>query len=162
MRPDKADSPTSAHPPTQRYFTVEQAEETLVLVRQITRDLVHDYQELMRLRADREEVALTLDEHERLDDLNLEIDAKARRLQSLLDELEDVGCQAKDLVSGLIDFPALYQGRQVWLCWRLDETRLEYWHEWDGGFAGRKPIDAAFRHALRQGTAIETAAPDVG
>jgi hypothetical protein len=154
MHANEADSQTSTQATTQRYFTVEQAEGTLVLVRRITRDLVREYADLMRLRSQREECALALDERERLDDLNLLIDEKARRLQALLEEMEDVGCQAKDLVTGLIDFPALFEGRKVWICWRLDEPAIAWWHELEAGFAGRKAIDEAFRRAVQQDRAV--------
>lgn len=150
MSPHEAESRTSTpNRDARRYFTVEQADETLVLVSQIARDLVHEYQEMMLLRSQREERAFSSDPgREDVDELNLTIEEKARRIQSLLDELEDVGCQAKDLVTGLVDFPALYQGREVWLCWRLGEDRVGWWHETQAGFAGRKAVDDDFRRGL--------------
>ena len=42
--------------------------------------------------------------------------------------------------TGLIDFPALVTGRQVWLCWRLGEGDVDWWHELDEGFGGRRPL----------------------
>jgi hypothetical protein len=50
----------------------------------------------------------------------------------------------KDLDTGLLDFPTLYQGREVYLCWRLGESQINYWHGVDEGFAGRKAIDDDF------------------
>lgn len=56
-------------------------------------------------------------------------------------ELNDLGVQLKDYTRGLIDFPSLREGRIVLLCWQLGEPeRIEWWHEQDGGFAGRKPL----------------------
>jgi hypothetical protein len=49
----------------------------------------------------------------------------------------------------LIDFPALYQGREVLLCWKLGEDRIAFWHGVDEGFRGRKPIDDEFRENHR-------------
>jgi hypothetical protein len=46
----------------------------------------------------------------------------------------------RDIATGLLDFPALAAGRPVWLCWRLGEDRVGYWHGTDEGFAGRKPL----------------------
>src|SRR3990170_2258319 len=46
----------------------------------------------------------------------------------------------RDIETGLVDFPALVNGRQVCLCWRLGEERVGYWHELDAGLAGRKPL----------------------
>ena len=47
---------------------------------------------------------------------------------------------ALSISTGLLDFPALVSGRQVWLCWRLGETGIGYWHAHDEGFAGRRPL----------------------
>lgn len=46
----------------------------------------------------------------------------------------------RDIPTGLLDFPALVEGRPVWLCWRLGEARVESWHRHDEGFAGRRPL----------------------
>ena len=48
--------------------------------------------------------------------------------------------ELKDPFIGLIDFPCLMDGREVYLCWRLGEPELAHWHELDSGFAGRKRI----------------------
>jgi hypothetical protein len=50
----------------------------------------------------------------------------------------------KDLELGLLDFPTLYRGKEVCLCWRLGEPEIAFWHEVDEGYKGRKPIDQAF------------------
>ncbi len=54
--------------------------------------------------------------------------------------LDAWGITLRDIETGLIDFPALVDGRQVWLCWRLGEDDVEWWHELDTGFAGRRPL----------------------
>ncbi|MEE8112255.1 MAG: DUF2203 domain-containing protein [Acidobacteriota bacterium] len=67
-----------------------------------------------------------------------------RFLENLHSSLQDVttlGCEVKDLETGLIDFPSLREGRIVYLCWRLGEDRIGHWHEVEAGFAGRKPVD---------------------
>ena len=64
-----------------------------------------------------------------------------RELQSLLDGLASAGVQVKDPRRGMIDFPARRAGRQVWLCWKVGESSVEYWHEMEEGLAGRRPID---------------------
>jgi hypothetical protein len=56
-------------------------------------------------------------------------------------ELHELGIQLKDYSRGLIDFPCLKDGRVVLLCWQLDDNdELEWWHELEGGFAGRQPL----------------------
>jgi hypothetical protein len=56
--------------------------------------------------------------------------------------LDERGIVLRDIPTGLLDFPALAAGRQVWLCWRLGEDRVAFWHGTDEGFAGRKPLAA--------------------
>ncbi len=68
----------------------------------------------------------------------------AQQLNEVLEEVAGIGCEVKDLDMGLIDFPALYHGNEVCLCWRLGEKSIEYWHGTHEGFHGRKPIDEEF------------------
>jgi hypothetical protein len=56
-------------------------------------------------------------------------------------ELDELGVELKDPDTGLIDFRARRQGRIVYLCWRLGEERIEWWHELDTGFAGRQRLE---------------------
>jgi hypothetical protein len=55
-------------------------------------------------------------------------------------ELDDLGVELKGIDDGLIDFPTTREGRVVYLCWRLGEDEIGWWHETDGGFAGRQPL----------------------
>jgi hypothetical protein len=76
--------------------------------------------------------------------LRQERDVSAQRLQSALDSIHEYGCLVKDLDIGLLDFPTLYRGKEVYLCWRLGENKIEFWHGIEEGFRGRKPIDDDF------------------
>jgi hypothetical protein len=55
-------------------------------------------------------------------------------------EIENLGVMVKDYEKGLCDFPHFRDGRIVYLCWKLDEAEVGWWHEQDAGFAGRQPI----------------------
>jgi hypothetical protein len=68
----------------------------------------------------------------------------AGRLRAVVEEIQDTGCLIKDLDIGLIDFPTLFRGTEVYLCWKLGESAIEFWHGVDEGFRGRKPIDRDF------------------
>jgi hypothetical protein len=140
----------------ERFFTVESANEALVLVRKVVQDTVSAYKELMRLRTERQELALLADAHEQLEELQTRIQQKVDRLKQLHQELADVGCELKDLPGGLVDFPALLEGRKVLLCWKLGEPEVASWHEVHVGFAGRQPIDADFRLRAREPLPLET------
>ena len=65
---------------------------------------------------------------------------RARHLHGLLAEIGAKGCHIKDLDSGLVDFPTIWEGREVFLCWKLGEREVAFWHEVDTGFAGRQPL----------------------
>jgi hypothetical protein len=62
-------------------------------------------------------------------------------LEECLIELRELGVQIKDAKTGLIDFPAVRNGADVLLCWRLGEDSVDHWHDLDSGFAGREPVD---------------------
>ena len=58
----------------------------------------------------------------------------------LIQQIESIGCEVKGVREGLVDFPSLRDGREVYLCWRMPETDICFWHDIDAGFSGRKPI----------------------
>jgi len=61
-------------------------------------------------------------------------------LQSCLTQLQETGCVLRSLQDGLIDFPHLKEGREIYLCWKFGEEDIHFWHEVDKGFAGRTPL----------------------
>jgi hypothetical protein len=63
------------------------------------------------------------------------------RLDDLLHRIRATGALVKDLNTGLLDFPALREGREVYLCWQYGEEKIAFWHEVEAGFAGRQPIE---------------------
>jgi hypothetical protein len=74
-------------------------------------------------------------------------------LQAAIERIHSFGCLIKDLDIGLIDFPTLLRGREVYLCWKLGETGIRFWHGVDEGFGGRKAIDPDFLANHRGDTA---------
>ena len=69
-----------------------------------------------------------------------ELQGAATQLQQLMNELDATGAVLKGIDDGLIDFPSMREGRVVYLCWRLGEETISFWHELDTGFAGRRPL----------------------
>ena len=63
------------------------------------------------------------------------------KIKDSLDQIQAKGCIVKDLDSGLVDFPSMIKNEEVYLCWRLGEDRIRFYHSQNEGFAGRKPID---------------------
>jgi hypothetical protein len=83
------------------------------------------------ITVDYESVARVRSEHNRL----------ISQIKDALDRIHATGCVVKDLDTGLLDFPAILKNEEVYLCWRLGEDRIRFYHRQDEGFAGRKPID---------------------
>lgn len=76
-----------------------------------------------------------------LDTLPEEIADLTRRIADQAREVAESGAIIKDLDMGLLDFPTLREGREVYLCWRLGETRISWWHEIEAGLSGRQPLE---------------------
>lgn len=136
-----------AIPREKRFFTLTEANATLPLVSRIVRDVTATYQDLLKAQ-DR---VSALRGEGRTEAAELEQDTAApliERLQRLVDELAEVGAQLKDWEKGLVDFPAIHEGREVLLCWLAGEDSIEYWHELADGFAGRQSINVLDSRAL--------------
>jgi len=73
--------------------------------------------------------------------LRIERDGVEQNIREALERIHSTGCIVKDLEVGLLDFPARIEGEDVYLCWKLGEDRIRFYHRQDEGFAGRKPID---------------------
>ena len=119
-----------------KYFTPTEARKTLPLVKNIVRDILQTTRE-MRLIAD--EIGGNVEDDPKIKKL-------AANVTGFLEELEEIGCFYKDsnFQIGLVDFPALINGEEVYLCWRSDEDDILYYHEVDSGYAGRKLIPPQF------------------
>ena len=63
-----------------------------------------------------------------------------RRMEQAVRQIDGWGITLRDIGTGLVDIPALASGRPIWLCWKLGEDDIAYWHELDAGIAGRKPL----------------------
>jgi hypothetical protein len=127
--------PVSPSLPKKR-FTLALANKTLPLVRRIVSDIVAAHDHALEVQA---QVERQRDGKEQAS-AQSELDVTLDRLQDLVDELIDIGCELKDYQTGLIDFIGRHQGRDVYLCWKLGEEKIGYWHELNAGFAGRKPV----------------------
>jgi len=127
-----------------KYFTIEEANATLPLLRAILRDvttLAHDLRErharILRLQSS----GSTGKPHEaELQHLVEEFERDQDRMHEFEDELKKLQVELKDYFTGLIDFPCWMEDREVYLCWKLDEPEVSHWHELDSGFAGRQKL----------------------
>src|SRR5690606_26704015 len=99
--------------PGRKYFTVEEANRALPYISRIVSDVAEVYGRIVEIRRD-----LEAEDAAAPGSLEREYDRCMDRLSTLIDELHDVGVELKDFEKGLIDFPALYDQREVLLCWK--------------------------------------------
>ncbi len=129
---------------SRRFVTWQQATDALPEVGRILRRMrvIRDQRLLTRERLDLLWAALERGDPV-LDDigtLQAALDAGAEEFGTLVADLEALGGILKDLDMGLVDFPTLAGGSEVYLCWQLGEEGVRYWHGLDEGYAGRKPL----------------------
>ena len=127
--------PVSPSRPKRR-FSLAQANKSLALVSRIVGDIVRTHQSLTDLHEKLEATKSARDQQS----LQERLESENQHLQEYVDELADVGCELKDYQTGLVDFIGRHQGRDVYLCWKLGEPKIEYWHELHTGFAGRQNV----------------------
>lgn len=72
--------------------------------------------------------------------LRLRMQGVIDQMQAGVARIDELGVTLREIETGLVDFPALVAGRQVWLCWRLGEGNVEWWHELSDGIGGRRPL----------------------
>ncbi len=129
-----------------KIFTPAEANATLPLVRAIVSDLVGLSRELTERRQ-----RLSLLQgvkasnprdpyHEELVQVQKDMEKDSLRLRDYVEELRALGVEPKSGTEGLVDFPALLNGRKVYLCWKLGESRVLFWHDLEAGYIGRQPL----------------------
>ncbi len=135
--------------PGKRYFTVSEANATLPYVRAVVRDVTElaaqlreRHERLVRLRPG-ERGGMTEAHREETLQAQADLERGQERMQEYEEELRKIGVELKDYFTGLIDFPSIMDGREVYLCWRLGEPEVGHWHELEAGFAGRRKLMAS-------------------
>jgi hypothetical protein len=123
-----------------RYFTLPEANETLNLIR----PLIDEIQMIRQTILKNQPEAWPAIEKSAGNGGNRALSNMVQdfeKLDLLVHQIQDLGVLIKDINLGLLDFPALKDGREVYLCWRHGEGGIAYWHEVEAGFAGRQPIE---------------------
>lgn len=148
---------------TMKLFTLEQANASLPLVRAITGDLaelsavVFERQRHMTTISAGRELQLTEDPYtEELMHEQAELERQTTRLHELIEELRALGAEPRNGPDGridLVDFPSEKDGQVVYLCWRLGEPSVEYWHEVGAGFKGRRSVAELVVQQVAEGPA---------
>ena len=139
-----------------RIFTLEEANRTLPLLKMIVGDIVRQSRQVDTLQ---QRVARVLRDRRRPSDdpyseelaqTQGELETEEEKLHTYVEELRSLGVELKDDEIGLCDFHSLMNGREVYLCWRLGEPEVQFWHDLDAGFAGRQKIHGQLRPAATE------------
>lgn len=137
-------------PPAPKIFTPAEANGILPAVRALLQSLrsrryeigkieeKKAVEELSWLQEDGTVSPKAREETARLEDL---LRQEKEAFEEALDRLIETGAQLKDIDEGLVDFLAERDGDLVCLCWKDGEDRIDYWHDLESGFAGRKPME---------------------
>jgi hypothetical protein len=144
-----------------RFYDLDEANAAIPEVRTILEALRDQRAELIRLRDEvlertggadagaetaqaREKGSTTTDASTATDAdlrvLRLRMQGVIDRMQAGVVRIDELGITLREIETGLIDFPALASGRQIWLCWRLGEDDVAWWHELSDGFSGRQEL----------------------
>jgi hypothetical protein len=131
-----------------RYFDRNEAEDLLPMIAGVLNEAREQKQQMDVLDRDLAQAAAKImvmggwiPPHRELAEKRVLRDQSREKIKQAIEQLQEIGCVLKDLDEGLVDFPALLDGREVYLCWKLGEERIGYWHGLDEGFAGRKPLE---------------------
>ena len=122
-----------------RHFTVEEANRLIELVRPMLEQLRAAKDELLD-----DEAREALSEASPTNgggDPGRQVGEAFLEVRRILVELTEAGIVVRDVDRGLIDFPSVRDGQEVYLCWQLGEEHVAWWHDLESGFSGREPID---------------------
>jgi len=121
------------------YFTVEEANATLAVIEPLVERLLQLYQKI----ADEQTGIIPAMQKAGGNGGNRpasQVGLWMGELEALVQQIQALGVLIKDARIGLLDFPALRDGREIYLCWRYGEMSVAYWHDIDAGFNGRRPL----------------------
>jgi len=142
-----------------RYFTLGEAQALVPMLEERLRRAISLKDSLAEaageLQAESERIRMAggaLVDREKLLETVSRRDTAAAHLRDVLESIQESGCLVKDLDIGLLDFPAMFRGEEVCLCWKLGEPEIRFWHGLSEGFRGRKPIDQEFLDQHRGGS----------
>ena len=134
----------------EKYFSRHEAEELLPVIGEFLEEARKQKHTLDSITAEISDAVLrimmlggSLPPFAELNRKKTQRDKVAGQLARAVEEIQQTGCLVKDLEMGLVDFPSRRGGEEVYLCWKLGEERIGYWHGIEEGFAGRKPLDEA-------------------
>ena len=130
----------------QNYFTVDEANQKIPWLETQLREIASLSKDIDSYRLDLDNILRMRsgnghgDTDQDVVDSRRETDAAIEKSREIVQEINDSGIILRDAARGLADFPALWGRREVYLCWVLGESRIQFWHEIYTGFSGRQPL----------------------
>ena len=125
------------------YYDLAAANERVAELRPLLTELRDDRDSIAAAQARLEQLSSEGSAADLADELKRERAAMTetvRRMEAVVRQIDAWGVTLRDIGTGLVDIPALANGRPIWLCWQLGEDDIAFWHELDAGIAGRKPL----------------------
>ena len=133
-----------------KVISIEEANRMLPLLKGIVGDIMMKWKAIIEKRAELEciekggrgfeEGLVLLDRENDLRDLKHQLNSLIDKINSYIREVETLGCFVEEFKRGVVNFPSLYNGRKVFLCWQPGDLSVGYWHELDETFNDRVAI----------------------
>lgn len=129
-----------------RYFTLKEAQELVVWLEEMFQALKPLRQKLSSLNDEIQKLETTITSNggggvgEKLADHRSTLKKTTHLIEKNVRLIHDRGILIKSIEDGLVDFPSMREGHEIYLCWRVGEPEIQYWHEVDTGFASREPL----------------------
>ncbi len=129
-----------------RILSLEEANRMLPLLDQIVRDIMNTWTLILKRRSELESLEKSPDPQQEktrddeITELKADLNRLIDRINGYIREVEDLGCFVEEFKRGVINFPSLYIGRKVFLCWKPGDLQVMYWHELDESYNERSPI----------------------
>lgn len=129
-----------------RILSLEEANKMLPLLERIDRDIMRVWSQIIQKRSELECLEKSSDSvqasqrEDEVRDLKAELNRLIDRINGYIREVESLGCFVEEFKRGVINFPSLYIGRKVFLCWKPGDPQVMYWHELDESYNERSPI----------------------
>ena len=122
------------------FFTPIRANSILPEVRSRFTKILNQRERILELQSELSLIVEQDNNHEKFFNIKNQINKTISELYKQIEELEEMGILIKSFEESLIDFPAKRFDDEVWLCWKLGEDKVKFWHTKDEGFLGRKPL----------------------
>lgn len=128
-----------------KILSLEETNRMLPLLRQIVRDIMEHWNLIIAKRAELESIekgtpVTAAGPEVKLQEVKQELNYLIDKINQYIKEVEGLGCFVEEFKRGIINFPSLYHGRKIFLCWHPGEEHVAFWHELDETFADRIKI----------------------